>query len=740
MTREAITGGMSVVRLASTLVSTEALRRAVEAVTTPYFFLYTGGTSLHMGEYAAERFLRLADETGAVLLYSDYRVTRDGVARVQPTLEYQPGSLRDDFDFGPACCARSDAFREALAGVAPGFRHAALYATRLGLWRAGAFFRVAEPLYTVEAGNAAGARHFDYVDPRNREIQREMEIACTRHLERAGALLHPPFEAVDPAAGTFAAEVSVIIPARDREGTIADAIGSALAQRAGFPFNVIVVDNHSADRTAGVAREWQERDPRVVLLRPERRDLGIGGCWMHAVMHPACGRFAVQLDSDDLYAREDALAMIVEAFYRERCALVVGSYRVVDFQLQGLPPGVVDHREWSADNGPNNALRVNGLGAPRAFYTPVLRALKIPNVSYGEDYAVGLAISRRYRVGRVLEPLYLCRRWEGNSDASPGVEQVLANNFYKDKLRSAELLARQRLLDAAPPGEERLERFFERQLEAWELARENYRLLERVEYKRVRFDTHEVRVQHNPARVISTTADPATAASRPCPLCPANMPGEQRRLRFNAAFDVLVNPYPVFRRHFTVVAREHVPQEIEGRVDDLLALVAAFPGYTALFNGAGCGASVPGHLHLQLVPRHELPLEGEAAGVDGVIGRYSRCIIVARRAGREEAGLLAGKLLAGLREAGLAYNLIAWREPEEWVVAIAPRSRHRPAEYHAAGDEQVLFSPGCIDMGGVVVAPRAVDFERYDAPLLERLFAQVSARVSVDGEARVSVG
>ncbi|MDR1274415.1 MAG: DUF4922 domain-containing protein [Odoribacteraceae bacterium] len=735
MTREARSGGMNVVRLASTLVSTEALRRAVEAVTTPYFFLHAGGASLHMGEYAAERFLRLAGETGAALLYSDYRVTRDGVTRVQPTLEYQPGSLRDDFDFGPACCARADLFREALAGVSPGFRHAALYAARLGLSRAGAFFRVAEPLYTVEAGNDAGAKPFDYVDPRNREIQREMEIACTMHLERAGALLHPPFEAVDPVE-TFAMEASVIIPARDREGTIANAIRSALAQRAGFSFNVIVVDNHSSDRTAGIAREWQERDPRVVLLRPERRDLGIGGCWMHAVMHPACGKFAVQLDSDDLYAREDALAMIVETFYRERCALVVGSYRVVDFQLQELPPGVVDHREWSADNGPNNALRVNGLGAPRAFYTPVLRAVKIPNVSYGEDYAIGLAISRRYRVGRLLEPLYLCRRWEGNSDASPSVEQVLANNFYKDKLRTVEIVARQRLLDAVPPSAERLERFFERQLETWPLARENYAALERVEYKSVRFDTHEVLVQHNPARVISTTADPATAASRPCPLCPANMPGEQRRLRFNAALDVLVNPYPVFRRHFTVVTREHVPQEIEGRVDDLLALVAAFPDYTALFNGAGCGASVPGHLHLQLIPRRELPLERDAAGVDGVIERYSRCMIIARRAGREDARAHVEGLIAGLRAAGLAYNLLAWREPDEWVVAIAPRSRHRPAEYHAEGDGQILFSPGCIDMGGVVVAPRAVDFARYDAPLLTHLFAQVSARVSIDEEGR----
>ncbi|MDR1414513.1 MAG: DUF4922 domain-containing protein [Odoribacteraceae bacterium] len=736
MTHESNSGGMDIVRLASPYLSRDALRRSVEGVGTPYFFLYIGRVASRMGEYAAERLLRLADETGAVMLFSDYRVTRDGVTHVQPTQEYLPGCLRDDFDFGPVRCIRADAFRACLAEMSTDYRRAALYDARLRLSCKGALLHVPEPLYTME-GRDEGEKPFDYVDPRNRETQREMELACTLHLERVGALLHPPFEAVDPAAGAFDTEASVVIPVRDREGTIADAIRSALSQQAAFPFNVIVVDNHSADRTAEIVRECQERDARVILLRPERRDLGIGGCWMHAVMHPACGRFAVQLDSDDLYAREDALAMIVETFYRERCPFVIGSYRVVDFQLQELPPGVVDHREWSADNGANNALRVNGLGAPRAFYTPLLRALKIPNVSYGEDYAAGLAISRRYRVGRIFDPLYLCRRWEGNSDANPGIAQLLANNFYKDKVRSAELLARQRQLEAVPPSGEQLEKFFTRQIDAWELARENYQRLQRAACKSVHFETHDMRVQHNPARVVSTTADPSAAASRPCPLCAANMPGEQRRLMFNRSFDILVNPFPVFRRHFTVVASEHLPQEIEGRLDDLLVFADAFPAYTVLFNGAGCGASVPDHLHLQLIPRGVLPLEEIAAGIDGVVEGYACRVIITRHAHRQTAVERAGNILAGLRAATLMYNIIAWREAAGWVIAIAPRARHRPAEYHAAGDERVLFSPGCIDIGGVIVAPRLIDFGRYDAPLLARLFAQVTARVRVDEQQRV---
>ncbi|MDR2130569.1 MAG: DUF4922 domain-containing protein [Odoribacteraceae bacterium] len=738
-------GDASIVTLRSPLLSRAVARRVADAVSTPYFFLCTGRVRPPEAR-ALARFLEAARETGAVMLYSDYLEEREGELFPAPTIDYQPGSLRDDFTFGPLACIHAGSFQKVTREMSRDYRHAALYDARLRLSREGAIARVPETLYTALPASRARAgseEQFDYVDPRNREVQLEMEIAGTRHLEALGLLVHPPFAAVtfdEP----FAVEASVIIPVRDRARTIADALRSALSQQPPFPFNVLVVDNHSVDGTTAIVRAWSERDPRVVHLLPERRDLAIGGCWMHAVTHPRCGKFAVQLDSDDLYAHPGVLQAIVDTFYRERCALVVGSYRLVNFNLEEIPPGLVDHREWTPDNGPNNALRVNGFGAPRAFYTPLLCVSGIPNVSYGEDYAACLALSRVYRVGRLHEPLYLCRRWEGNSDAAPGIERVNANNRYKDSVRSGELIARR--ADVRPPTVEQLACFHARQLDAWEEARERHARLEQVTCKRVSFDNHEVRVQHNPHRILSTTAEPAASDAPPCPLCRVHRPDEQRALRYNDTFDILVNPFPVFPGHFTVAAREHVPQQIAGHVGDLLALAHDLPTCTVLFNGAGCGASTPGHLHLQLIPRHLLPLEEEVDrhgkqvplfSLDDCITGYTRAILVLR--GEELAGtrVRLEQLLADLEGEGIMYNIIAWHERGEWRVAVAPRDRHRPREYHAAGDERILFSPGCIDMGGVVVAPRAIDYARYDAPLLRNLFEQVTARVRVESDYRV---
>jgi glycosyltransferase, group 2 family len=224
--------------------------------------------------------------------------------------------------------------------------------------------------------------------------------------------------------------------------TIEDAVRSVLNQQAPFDFNLIVIDNHSTDGTTDILRRYATADPRVIHLIPERNDLGIGGCWNLGVQHESCGRFAVQLDSDDVYKDEHTLRTIVEVFYKEQCAMVVGSYLMTDFHMQPIPPGLIDHKEWTPDNGRNNALRINGLGAPRAFFTPLLRQLHVPNTSYGEDYAVGLAISRTYRIGRIYEPIYICRRWEDNSDAALDVTRTNRNNFYKDKIRTWELQAR----------------------------------------------------------------------------------------------------------------------------------------------------------------------------------------------------------------------------------------------------------------------------------------------------------
>jgi glycosyltransferase involved in cell wall biosynthesis len=307
--------------------------------------------------------------------------------------------------------------------------------------------RIPEFLYSkIETDvRKSGEKQFDYVDPRNRAVQMEMEQVATDHLKRIGAYLSPDFKPVEfDRHEHFECEVSVIIPVRNREKTIADAVGSVLKQNAQFPFNVIIVDNHSTDGTTKTLRDIAKKDSRVIHVIPERTDLGIGGCWNEGVNHPKCGRFAIQLDSDDLYKDETTVQKVVDTFRKEKCAMVIGSYQMTNFKLEEIPPGIIDHKEWTPDNGRNNALRINGLGAPRAFYTPVLREIKVPNVSYGEDYALGLAISRNYQIGRIYDPIYLCRRWEGNSDAALDISKQNTYNLYKYRIRTIEFLARQR--------------------------------------------------------------------------------------------------------------------------------------------------------------------------------------------------------------------------------------------------------------------------------------------------------
>jgi glycosyltransferase involved in cell wall biosynthesis len=318
---------------------------------------------------------------------------------------------------------------------------------RLAIARKRTILRIGEYLYSREEHDVrpSGQKLFDYVDPRNRDVQKEMERAATAHLKKIGAYLAPAFSPLEIGAGRFPVEATVVIPVRDRATTIGDAVSSVLRQQAQFSFNVIVVDNHSTDGTTAILKTFAERDRRVIHVIPSRRDLGIGGCWNEAVHHASCGRFAAQLDSDDMYAGESTLRRIVEAFYEQKCAMVVGSYRMTNMKLEDIPPGVIDHREWTPENGRNNALRINGFGAPRAFFTPVLREVRIPNVSYGEDYAVALAISRHHQIGRIYEPIYLCRRWEGNSDADLDLVKQNTYNAYKDKIRTIEILARQRM-------------------------------------------------------------------------------------------------------------------------------------------------------------------------------------------------------------------------------------------------------------------------------------------------------
>lgn len=458
---------------------TEGIRQMLALTRTPYLLIYTKPHTLDMGYMALERMCDYLAAPESGMVYADHYQVTEGVRKPHPVIDYQPGSVRDDFDFGSVLLFKTAALQEAFDTIThqPEYQYSALYAVRLALSQKYELTHIREFLYTEieEDTRLSGEKQFDYVDPRNRSVQLERETAFTYCLKNIHAFLPPVERKIDLSEGEFAYEASVIIPVRNRIRTIADAIESVLKQETDFPFNLIVIDNHSTDGTTECIDQYAGNE-KVIHLIPERDDLGIGGCWNLGVHHPLCGRFAVQLDSDDLYSSPSTLQTIVDKFRRERCAMVIGSYRMTNFQLETLPPGVIDHKEWTDTNGHNNALRINGLGAPRAFFTPLLRKIRVPNTSYGEDYALGLAFSREYRIGRIYDVLYLCRRWEGNSDAALSIEKQNQNNSYKDSLRTLEIRKRQALLrhplsweDAAPAAS--AETFIRHQLDTWPLAR-----------------------------------------------------------------------------------------------------------------------------------------------------------------------------------------------------------------------------------------------------------------------------
>lgn len=418
-------------------------------VKTSYALLMPQPVEIQLGQQALQRLVTVAESTGAGMVYADFHEIKNGERSEHPLNDYQPGSVRDNFDFGALLLYDMKAVRASLKkyGAVANVAYAGWYDLRLKLSLRAPLFHLQEYLYTkVEADvRHSGEKLFDYVDPRNQAVQLEMEKVATQHLKRLGAYLAPRFKKVPKPAAAFPVKASVIIPVRNRARTIADAVHSALSQQTDFPFNVIVVDNHSSDGTTAKLQSLAAQHAGLRHLIPGRRDLGIGGCWNAAIQSEHCGRYAVQLDSDDIYSGPDTLQRIVEEFQRGDYAMVIGSYRLVNMNLEEIPPGLIDHREWTPANGRNNALRINGLGAPRAFDTALLRALPLPNVSYGEDYAVALRLSREYQIGRIYDCVYLCRRWEGNTDAALPIDKINRNDYYKDKIRTIELLARQRL-------------------------------------------------------------------------------------------------------------------------------------------------------------------------------------------------------------------------------------------------------------------------------------------------------
>lgn len=741
--------------------SVERYKQIALYANTPFTLICTQVQDLEFGYMALERMCDYLSAPQCSMVYADHYKTIKGERTPHPVIDYQLGSVRDDFDFGSLLMFRTDYLKRAINEIESEkeYQHSALYALRLALSRYGELTHIREFLYTETEIDLrkSGEKQFDYVDPRNRQVQIEREEVFTRHLKKIGAYLKPGMMTVDLKEGEFSHEASIIIPVRNRARTINDAIRSVLEQETSFPFNLIIIDNHSTDGTSEIIEQYKN-DNRVIHLIPERTDLGIGGCWNLGINHPQCGRFAIQLDSDDLYSSPHTLQTIVDKFYKEQCAMVIGSYRMTDFTLQTLPPGVIDHKEWTDENGHNNALRINGLGAPRAFFTPLLRKIRVPNTSYGEDYALGLAFSRQYRIGRIYDVLYLCRRWEGNSDAALSIEKINQNNNYKDSLRTLEIKLRQAMNKKRQAGD----LFIENQLAKWQTARTNHEALNQIETRRFELAGNTITVQFNPARAVSTCAkvDKSSIEARKCFLCPENKPNEQDEIiiSLDEPFSLRINPYPILPGHLTISSLKHQDQvladktirQLPGKLISWLEEYFA-SGYVLFYNGAKCGASAPDHFHFQAVKQSDVPViqqwerlmetavrEKEIKTENG--NTYSSFQITSYICPiqvficNHSADILPEMINQYLESLPLheeesepRYNLFAWQDKQRgFTMAYFPREEHRPACYTATGGEQLLVSPGALDMAGLLVTPRKEDFDKITESDITQIYKEVA--------------
>ncbi|WP_462358309.1 DUF4922 domain-containing protein [Phocaeicola coprocola] len=741
--------------------SVERYKQVALYANTPFTLICTQVQDLEFGYMALERMCDYLSAPQCSMVYADHYKTIKGERTPHPVIDHQLGSVRDDFDFGSLLMFRTDYLKRAINEIEAEkeYQHSALYALRLALSRYGELTHIREFLYTETEIDLrkSGEKQFDYVDPRNRQVQIEREEVFTRHLKKIGAYLKPSMMTVDLKEGEFSHEASIIIPVRNRARTINDAIRSVLGQETSFPFNLIIIDNHSTDGTSEIIEQYKN-DNRVIHLIPERTDLGIGGCWNLGINHPQCGRFAIQLDSDDLYSSPHTLQTIVDKFYKEQCAMVIGSYRMTDFTLQTLPPGVINHKEWTDENGHNNALRINGLGAPRAFFTPLLRKIRVPNTSYGEDYALGLAFSRQYRIGRIYDVLYLCRRWEGNSDAALSIEKINQNNNYKDSLRTLEIKLRQAMNKKRQAGD----LFIENQLAKWQTARTNHEALNQIETRRFELAGNTITVQFNPARAVSTCAkvDKSSIEARKCFLCPENKPNEQDEIiiSLDEPFSLRINPYPILPGHLTISSLKHQDQvladktirQLPGKLISWLEEYFA-SGYVLFYNGAKCGASAPDHFHFQAVKQSDVPViqqwerlmetavrETEIKTENG--NTYSSfqitsyiCPIQVFICNHSTDILpeMINQYLESLPlhegESEPRYNLFAWQDKQRgFTMAYFPREEHRPACYTATRGEQLLVSPGALDMAGLLVTPRKEDFDRITESDITKIYKEVA--------------
>ncbi len=755
-------------------------------ISSGYLLAVDSTTNVSCDQQSLRRLLAIARDTGAGMIYSDF-LCRDGDdISAHPLNDHQEGSIRDDFSFGHFFIISTAAVKTVLQkyGGPPHDASTALYDLRLKISIDHALIHVPESLYTVSAKKIKPAKssdrqteaQFAYVAKENFVRQQTMEKIATNYLKQIGAHLPARTKRTDREPAAFQWKASIVIPVLNRKKPITDALTSALGQQTDFPFNILVVDNHSTDGTTNILKKFAAKYPHIQHIIPSRRDLGIGGCWNEAIYSPHCGRYIIQLDSDDLYSSPQTLQKIVTTLRRGQYAMVVGSYTLVNEHLKKIPPGLIDHREWTPKNGHNNFLRVNGMGAPRAFDTSVIRQFGFPNVSYGEDYAVALRISREYRIGRIYESLYLCRRWSDNTDAGLSIEKQNRNDYYKDKLRTLEIQARQlmncrersrppvRVARSFPtevissPGQIYAEYpdrkimtlsslcldLYESQKKSWPVLAEAYRNLESIRTRQLSCGRYDVTLQFNPARVVSGSAsvDPESIRKRPCFLCRGNLPPGQHGILYRNRYLILCNPAPIFDRHFTVVTLKHQPQDITSSLSWLLQLATdASPDYTVLYNGPACGASAPDHLHFQMIPSGTLPFLKELNELPPVkVGAtvqihaekwFDRAVVVLVS---EDTEALKEQFIHLLKSAQEVFttndeppvNVFCDHDKGCLRLTVFLRRKHRPDTYYAESEDRIFVSPGAIDMAGVVITPLLKDYEHLDCGAIRDIYREVS--------------
>ena len=742
----------------------------LKKLSSRFLFVVDSQKEIKISTNSINRLLTAAEEKSAGIIYSDFIGKKGNNLDPHPLIDYQSGSIRDDFNFGHLFLFSGNIIKAALQkyGSLPSDANIALYDLRLKVSIDYSIFHVPEFLYTVidkkvksfKSKSAGVENHFAYAAAKNIIQQKNLEKAATNYLKLTGAYLEARTPKAPWTNDPFPVEASIIIPVLNRKRTIGEAIQSALTQKTNFDFNIIVVDNHSTDSTTGIIKKLTEKNKKIKHIIPEHHDLGIGGCWNEAIYSAHCGRYAIQLDSDDLYSSSRTLQKIVDVLRKGNYALVVGSYTIVNHCLKKIPPGLIDHKEWTQANGHNNLLRVNGLGAPRAFDTSIIREISFPNVSYGEDYAVALRLSREYQIGRIYKSIYLCRRWWNNTDTAPSIEKQNHNDFYKDELRTMEIKARQilnkkkkelenRTFAEYPRGKQKsltalCLNLLEEQKKSWPGLARAYQELANVRTRSISCGSYIVDLQFNPQRVVSSGAavDEESIKNRPCFLCTDNLPIKQKGILYQNNYLILCNPAPIFDEHFTIVHLRHQPQAIAASLILLMNLACDLaPRFIVFYNGPTCGASAPDHLHLQAIPKNSLPFTEifhnispikEISGVKFYTGeKLDRAVVIMSGKSRESLQEQFNRLIKAAQKiirtnSEPMLNVLCTYEDNIWRLIIFLRQKHRPDAFFLESEKRIFVSLGAIDMAGVIITPMLADFNRLEASQISSIYREVS--------------